>query len=49
MGRGCRCRPFHKAFPEAEAEYVEIEGAPHGVLWTHATEVNTVLLDFVAR
>jgi non-heme chloroperoxidase len=29
------------------ARYVEIEGAPHGLLWTHATEVNTVLLDFV--
>ena len=39
-------RPFHKAFPEAE--YVEIEGAPHGLLWTHAAEVNEVLLRFVA-
>jgi non-heme chloroperoxidase len=40
-------RPFHAAFPEAE--YVEIEGAPHGLLWTHATEVNKVLLGFVAK
>ncbi|MGH3242592.1 MAG: alpha/beta fold hydrolase [Spirillospora sp.] len=38
-------RPFHKALPEAE--YVEIEGAPHGMLWTHAAEVNEVLLRFV--
>jgi len=40
-------RPFHKAFPEAE--YVEIEGAPHGLLWTHAPEVNKILLEFVTR
>ncbi|GGM14509.1 alpha/beta fold hydrolase [Promicromonospora citrea] len=38
-------RPFHEAFPEAE--YVEIEGAPHGLLWTHADEVNEALLRFV--
>jgi len=38
-------RPFHAAFPEAD--YVEIDGAPHGLLWTHAAEVNKVLLDFV--
>lgn len=38
-------RPFHEAFPEAQ--YVEIEGAPHGMLWTHADEVNAVLLPFV--
>jgi pimeloyl-ACP methyl ester carboxylesterase len=38
-------RPFHEAFPEAE--YVEIEGAPHGLLWTHAAEVNEALLAFV--
>ncbi|MET8873040.1 alpha/beta hydrolase [Nocardia sp. NPDC004604] len=29
------------------AEYVEIDGAPHGLLWTHADEVNTALLGFV--
>jgi len=40
-------RQFHKALPEAE--YVEIEGAPHGLLWTHAAEVNEVLLKFVAE
>ena len=38
-------RPFHTMFPEAE--YVEIEGAPHGLLWTHADEVNKALLSFV--
>ena len=38
-------RAFHAAFPEAE--YVEVEGAPHGLLWTHADEVNEALLRFV--
>ncbi len=38
-------RPFHAAFPEAR--YVEVEGAPHGLLWTHAAEVNEALLAFV--
>lgn len=38
-------RPFHDALPEAE--YHEIDGAPHGMLWTHATEVNEILLPFV--
>ena len=40
-------REFTKAFPEAE--YVEIEGAPHGLLWTHFQEVNDVLLPFVQK
>lgn len=40
-------RPFHEAFPEAD--YVEVEGAPHGLLWTHATEVNEALLTFLAK
>jgi pimeloyl-ACP methyl ester carboxylesterase len=30
------------------AEYVELEGAPHGFLWTHAEEVNATLLAFLA-
>ena len=30
-----------------EATYVEIEGAPHGMLWTHADEVNEALLAFL--
>ncbi|MFI7669137.1 alpha/beta fold hydrolase [Nocardia sp. NPDC049526] len=38
-------RPFHEAFPEAD--YVEVDGAPHGLLWTHAAEVNEALLRFV--
>ncbi|MFJ5921224.1 alpha/beta fold hydrolase [Kitasatospora sp. NPDC092948] len=40
-------RPFHRALPAAE--YVEIEGAPHGLLWTHAAEVNAALLAFLAK
>ncbi|MBX6385964.1 MAG: alpha/beta hydrolase [Microbispora sp.] len=40
-------RPFHRALPQAE--YVEIEGAPHGLLWTHAQEVNDALLAFLAK
>ena len=39
-------RRFHAALPHAE--YVEIDGAPHGMLWTHADQVNAVLLQFVA-
>lgn len=38
-------RPFHEALPSAK--YIEIEGAPHGLLWTHAEEVNRALLDFL--
>jgi non-heme chloroperoxidase len=38
-------RPFHAAFPEAR--YVEIDGAPHGLLWTHAEDVNRELLAFL--
>ncbi|QIS37959.1 alpha/beta fold hydrolase [Clavibacter capsici] len=40
-------REFHKALPAAE--YVEIEGAPHGMLWTHADEVNEAILGFLRR
>jgi pimeloyl-ACP methyl ester carboxylesterase len=39
-------RLFHEALPSAR--YVEIAGAPHGMLWTHADEVNAALLDFLA-
>jgi non-heme chloroperoxidase len=28
--------------------YVVVKGAPHGLLWTHADEVNAALLDFLA-
>jgi pimeloyl-ACP methyl ester carboxylesterase len=38
-------RAFHAAFPEAD--YHEIEGAPHGLGWTHAEELNAILLPFV--
>jgi len=40
-------RAFHAALPTAD--YVEIEGAPHGLLWTHANEVNEALLAFLAK
>jgi non-heme chloroperoxidase len=29
------------------ATYIEIQGAPHGMLWTHGEEINKALLDFV--
>ncbi|WP_159618652.1 alpha/beta fold hydrolase [Arthrobacter zhaoguopingii] len=38
-------RPFHKANPDAE--YVEIDGAPHGMLWTHAEEFNQPFMKFI--
>jgi non-heme chloroperoxidase len=38
-------RRFHAALPDAQ--YVEVEGAPHGLLATHAAEVNEALLSFV--
>jgi non-heme chloroperoxidase len=31
-----------------DSQYVVIQGAPHGCLWTHADEVNRALLRFVA-
>jgi non-heme chloroperoxidase len=40
-------RPFHKLLPEAD--YVEVTGAPHGLLWTHAEEVNEALFAFLAK
>ncbi|MRX44056.1 alpha/beta fold hydrolase [Agromyces kandeliae] len=39
-------RRFGPLLPSAE--YIEIEGAPHGMLWTHAEEINAALLTFVA-
>ena len=38
-------RRFKELLPDAT--YVEIEGAPHGMLLTHAAEVNEALLAFV--
>jgi non-heme chloroperoxidase len=38
-------RRFRKLLPEAQ--YVEIEGAPHGLLWTHADDVNDALRTFL--
>lgn len=38
-------RRFRALLPDAQ--YVEVEGAPHGLLWTHAADVNAALLQFV--
>ena len=38
-------RPLHAMLPRAE--YVEIPGAPHALLWTHADAVNHELLTFL--
>ncbi|MEV8144927.1 alpha/beta hydrolase [Specibacter sp. NPDC078709] len=40
-------RKFRLALPDAE--YVEVEGAPHGLIWTHAQEVNAALLAFISK
>jgi non-heme chloroperoxidase len=39
-------RVLAKMLPSAT--YIEIEGAPHGMLWTHGEEINNALLDFLA-
>ncbi len=31
------------------AQFHVVEGGPHGLNWTHATEVNKVLLEFIAK
>ncbi|WP_114423320.1 alpha/beta fold hydrolase [Nocardioides houyundeii] len=38
-------RRFRDLVPDAD--YVEVEGAPHGLLWTHADEVNLALRTFL--
>ncbi|HEY2204318.1 MAG TPA: hypothetical protein VGH99_07575 [Pseudonocardia sp.] len=40
-------REFANRLPAAE--YVEIEGAPHGFLWTHADEISELLVTFLAK
>jgi|1186.fasta_scaffold03872_2 non-heme chloroperoxidase len=32
-----------------DSEYVELHGAPHGLCWTHAPEVNQALLNFLTK
>jgi pimeloyl-ACP methyl ester carboxylesterase len=32
-----------------EADYVEIDGAPHGMAWTHAEDLNNALLTFLIK
>lgn len=38
-------RVLHTLMPQAE--YAELDGAPHGFLWTHAAEANELLLGFL--
>ncbi|MDX6262758.1 MAG: non-heme chloroperoxidase [Kribbellaceae bacterium] len=40
-------RPTHEAIKDSE--YVVLEGAPHGLCWTHADEVNKALLSFLTK
>lgn len=40
-------RRLAKLLPHAR--YIEIEGAPHGMLWTHGAEINEALLAFLAH
>jgi non-heme chloroperoxidase len=40
-------RAFAKLLPDAE--FVEVKGAPHGLLWTHASDVTEALLAFLAK
>jgi non-heme chloroperoxidase len=40
-------REFTKRLPSAD--YVEIDGAPHGLLWTHADQVTEALLTFLGN
>ena len=40
-------RVLHKLMPKAQ--YVEIPDAPHGMIWTHANEVNDALLAFLTK
>ena len=39
-------RRTHEAI--AGSRFIVVEGAPHGLLWTHADEVNRGLMDFLA-
>lgn len=39
-------RRFRLALPDAQ--YIEVDGAPHGLLWTHADEVSSALLGFLS-
>jgi non-heme chloroperoxidase len=38
-------RPFHRLLPNAT--YIELDGAPHGLLWTDAEEATDALLTFL--
>jgi non-heme chloroperoxidase len=38
-------RRLHEALQGSR--FVELKGAPHGLIWTHAEEVNQALMDFL--
>jgi len=38
-----------EAWPMPEANYATVPGAPYAVAWTHADEVNRMLVDFLGR
>ncbi|GGR90697.1 arylesterase [Streptomyces aureoverticillatus] len=40
-------RAFREILPDST--YVEIDGAPHGLLWTHSEEVNEALVAFLGK
>lgn len=40
-------RQLHSVLPEAD--YVEIEGAPHAMGWTHAPQLNAAVVSFLAK
>jgi non-heme chloroperoxidase len=40
-------RQLHQLMPNAD--YVEFDGAPHGMLWTHADDVTNALMSFLTK
>jgi pimeloyl-ACP methyl ester carboxylesterase len=40
-------RPLHDLLPQST--YVEVDGAPHGLLWTHADDVTNALVSFLTK
>ena len=51
IAAGYRVLPIEACGPRTHelirgSEYVPIQGAPHGLCWTHAEEVNAELLRF---
>lgn len=34
---------------DIELEYLALEGAPHGLCWTHGDEVNEAVMSFLSK